>query len=487
MIQMEVIDPVLTRIERAGIPYVGPSLTFESEYWHDSQFGKKRVAYTADMFIHKGSRWWTFPTGLLPKVTAQLERNKIEFQLNVPTDNFIKKVVPSLRKTNEVNFDNFKSFQLKALDQIFNHSRGVLKAATGTGKTIIQLGAMSMFPDSNILLLAHTASIVKQTFDIMKKFRFPNVTQLGAGEKIPSKLKPGITIATRQAFARVPWQSYYGTLFDMVIIDEVHHVNKLDCQYGRILMALRAPLRYGFTATLPATAEGLMSMEGLVGPLIYEFGIQEAVESDSLTEPRVMIVRTPYNGDIKQIRLYPEAYKRGIIQNRARNFMIYRMVKYFLEEKQRTVMILTTSLEHGELLQSYIERIAEVAYVQGSTALDEREEVKQKVNAGRLKCVIATNAWKEGVDIPNVDVVINASGGKSEIATLQLIGRGLRKAAGKEYTIVVDFFDPSNRFFVDHFGHRLSLYMENKWRFHSDEDLPISASDIEKQPLITRP
>ena len=71
--------------------------------------------------------------------------------------------------------------------------------------------------------------------------------------------------------------------------------------------------------------------------------------------------------------------------------------------------------------------------------------------------------WKEGSNIPELDVVINASGGKSEMATIQIIGRGRRKTKTKSALIVYDFFDPSSRFLIEHFGFRVSLYTEMGW------------------------
>ena len=54
------------------------------------------------------------------------------------------------------------------------------------------------------------------------------------------------------------------------------------------------------------------------------------------------------------------------------------------------------------------------------------------LKSGKIQCVIATVSWVEGVDIPNLTCVINAGGGKSEIQTLQKIGRGLRKTETKD-------------------------------------------------------
>jgi len=81
----------------------------------------------------------------------------------------------------------------------------------------------------------------------------------------------------------------------------------------------------------------------------------------------------------------------------------------------------------------------------------------------KRKCIICTSVWKEGLNFPELNVVINAAGGKSEIMTLQALGRGLRVTEKKKFLIFYDIFDPSSRFTVEHFGERLCLYMDNNW------------------------
>jgi superfamily II DNA or RNA helicase len=64
------------------------------------------------------------------------------------------------------------------------------------------------------------------------------------------------------------------------------------------------------------------------------------------------------------------------------------------------------------------------------------------------------------VNIPSLDCVIFASGGKSDIATLQGIGRGLRTTDEKKTFVIVDFLDPY-RFLAQHTIQRLRIYVEN--------------------------
>lgn len=49
-----------------------------------------------------------------------------------------------------------------------------------------------------------------------------------------------------------------------------------------------------------------------------------------------------------------------------------------------------------------------------------------------MKGVIAVRIWSEGVNIRSIGAVINAVGGESEIASIQVFGRGMRTAEGKK-------------------------------------------------------
>ena len=80
-----------------------------------------------------------------------------------------------------------------------------------------------------------------------------------------------------------------------------------------------------------------------------------------------------------------------------------------------------------------------------------------------MDVVISSVIWKEGITISSLGAVINAAGGKFEIFPQQALGRGLGIATGKTEVVLVDFFDPSHPYLIDHFGHRFCLYMDLGW------------------------
>ena len=81
----------------------------------------------------------------------------------------------------------------------------------------------------------------------------------------------------------------------------------------------------------------------------------------------------------------------------------------------------------------------------------------------KLLMVICSSIWDEGVDIPNLDAIIVAGGGMSEIKAIQKVGRGLRKTATKDSVQVIDFSDLSHKYLRKHSRERVKAYRERGW------------------------
>lgn len=228
-----------------------------------------------------------------------------------------------------------------------------------------------------------------------------------------------------------------------------------------------APYRFGFTATLPdykKEQERRLTMEALVGPVIGEITMDEAIEQEMIAKPKVKIIKFDFDRDLHNYKRYADVYHYGVIDNLRKNRRIMHVASQYLKEG-KTVLVVVVNVEHGQRLKQIGRDLFQMncEFVYGETDPNIRENVKEFLNSGEIPCVITNVVWREGIDIPKLDVVINAGGGKGEIQTLQTIGRGLRKVPGKEETIIIDFFDPSHTFLIAHFGERFCLYSEQDW------------------------
>ncbi len=63
---------------------------------------------------------------------------------------------------------------------------------------------------------------------------------------------------------------------------------------------------------------------------------------------------------------------------------------------------------------------------------------------------------RAGVDIPELQVVILAAGGKSAVRVIQRAGRALRKCVGKKKATIHDFFDTGSIYLIKHSRNRMA-------------------------------
>ena len=71
----------------------------------------------------------------------------------------------------------------------------------------------------------------------------------------------------------------------------------------------------------------------------------------------------------------------------------------------------------------------------------ERESAVNMLTIGAVQVMVATSAFRQAVDIPCLKTIANVGGGEAVIDTIQKLGRGARKAAGKDTVRVLDVCD----------------------------------------------
>jgi len=59
-------------------------------------------------------------------------------------------------------------------------------------------------------------------------------------------------------------------------------------------------------------------------------------------------------------------------------------------------------------------------------------------------CIVMTQSiGAEGLDIPDLDVIINAAANAGNVKSIQVLGRVLRTSEGKDQAVYYDFYDSS--------------------------------------------
>jgi superfamily II DNA or RNA helicase len=100
-------------------------------------------------------------------------------------------------------------------------------------------------------------------------------------------------------------------------------------------------------------------------------------------------------------------------------------------------------LSHLRILAQRLEDLPH-AVLCGAIPKMERFAAKTSMDAGELPLLLATRVFSKGVDIRTVDVIVDATAGKSHNSAVQRYGRGVRTAEGKSGLLYFDITDSNS-------------------------------------------
>lgn len=337
------------------------------------------------------------------------------------------------------NLNWLRDYQMAAVVAAVRKGRGVIVAPTGSGKTPIGIGVVGYYRLPT-LWLVHTQSLLNQTAKEVRRF-LPDlkVTIVGAGKWDGSG---DVVVATKQSIESKLGSSRADTVnwlkrFSVLVVDECHHASAEG--YRRVIQTcINAAYRFGLTATpLRETAGEWLWVKGIIGDIVAKVRHDELVRRSFIAQPKIQMIRCSVDDWVENPSDWHEVYRTCIVQNEERNAKILELINRY-----NRVLVLVWSLEHKDILAERVKRLGKkVVALDGESTPEEREFARLALTEGKINCVIATDVWKEGVDLPQIDAFINAAGFKSKVATLQRLGRALRPKPDGQPVYVYDFLD----------------------------------------------
>jgi len=377
----------------------------------------------------------TFPTGLLFRLQAFLQTKGIqpivEDKRTAPR--------PSLALELALPWEP-RDYQFAALEIAKKEPRGVYQMSVSSGKTATAAMVIACHK-TNTLFVTPDTGLREQAFnDFEKWFNVPVSKNVTATAPIIVANIQSLMNKDPKFFAR----------FKMLVIDEFHH-SAAETYLKLNKWCVNAYYRYGFTGTFLRTDGSDMSMHGVLSKVIFKKTASELIEEGYIVRPHITITRhaTPRMHGYDYKRAYDYIIRDGIFNKR-----IADIANEKISEKRQT-LILVRRKEHGETLAAMIPK---ASYLSGDDDTRTREQVKAQFNRKEIPCLIATAIFGEGIDIPCIDVLINARCQKTEIQTVQGIGRALRKAPGKDMAEVYDFLIVGQKHLQAHSVERILSY-----------------------------
>jgi len=304
----------------------------------------------------------------------------------------------------------------------------LLQMPTGAGKTetAVKIIQRALAKGRRVVFVVPAIELIDQTVERLAKYGIHTVGVIQADHPGTDRTQP-VQVASVQTLSRRMLPET-----DLVIVDEAHQQFKII----KTWMEERTTLPFiGLSATPWSKGLGKLYTD-----LIRPVTLSELIERKRLTPFRAY---APSHPDLSGVKTVAGDYDEV-------------GAAAAMDKPQLTADIVSTWLAHGEnrptlcfaVNRAHARSLADefgragvtTGYLDGFTDRDERKLIAKAFADGRVKVVVNVGVLTTGVDW-DVRCIILARPTKSEILYVQIIGRGLRTAAGKVDCLILDHSD----------------------------------------------
>ena len=350
-----------------------------------------------------------------------------------------------------------RDYQMEAFRTAVQYGRQLLLSPTASGKSLI-IYLLARYYNKKTIIIVPTTSLVEQMAKDFIDYGYDEeICKIYSGQPV---FDSAITITTWQSFAKAPKEVMQS--FDVVVGDEAH-LFKAQTLKGILEKMKTTAIRIGTTGTLDGSECHRLQLEGMFGPVKKVISSYQLMEEGTIAKINIQCVILRHT---KQKKMTYQEEMDYLCSNEERNKFITNLVSSL---KGNTLVLFQYVEKHGEVLYPMLDgRVKDLHYVFGGTDTEDREKVRELVEKSNDSVILASyGTFSTGINIKKIDNVVFASPSKSRIRNLQSIGRGLRKADGKDSMRLFDIADDlqCDNFTLRHLKERINTYNEENFPY----------------------
>lgn len=337
-----------------------------------------------------------------------------------------------------VPVDYLYAHQAEALASLLMHRRGILHSAPRSGKTVVAAALIrSLVQHRPAVFLVEREELLTQQREVLERFvGEPCGILRGSTRELD---RPVVVAMAQTVYHNLAQLAPWLRTVRLAVVDEVHHAAA--SSYHMILQWLTSVWRvYGLSATPWRTDGQDLLLEGNVGPVLHRVTYTQLIRSVDpetgrtfLVPPVVVFQDMPPPGECTDTN-WQDVHRQAVVKHEVRNQAVIDFVE-FMRSRDRTTVVLVDRIKHGRTLA----RRLGCPFTRGDSRSPDRQEVIDALRERDLDAVVST-LYREAVDIPSLDAVVNAGATASSIQYYQAM-RNLTPHPGKHVAPVLDFVD----------------------------------------------
>ena len=364
---------------------------------------------------------------------------------------FLKGLVDQMPE-DHAGFRELRSYQDDIVHKVVasfdeGNKRAFYIVATGLGKTVIAATiARQLWTRGchRILVLCHATDLALQ----LEQGFWPQLTK-----GIPTSVFfDGLPPRNTEGISFGLYQSLYGYLpgidpdqFDVVIVDEAHHA--LAFGFRTCLEHLKPKFLIGMTAT-PWRGDG-QSLTTIFGNPVAKVSLVDGMAMGYLSKVdyRILCDNVDWDnmqGMSEQNLSIRDLNKRLFLPQR--DEAVISELKMAIQEVGRPrIAIFSPSIEHSNRFAQMLSASGISCAALSKVDKSERRRRLLAFASGAYQAICAVDVMNEGIDIPDVNILVFLRATHSRRIFVQQLGRGLRLSEGKDKVIVLDFVSDIRR------------------------------------------
>lgn len=344
--------------------------------------------------------------------------------------------------------------------------RGLVVMATGLGKTFTAcefIRRVSLDRPVKTLILAHTNELVYQLERAFWPFlNKSQTTQIWNGIERPSfeqMESSDFVFACQRSVAELLKRRDKVPDFELIVIDECHHIGGE--MYLEIIKHFLAgeshgPYLLGLTATPWRPDE--VSVEQIFGTALATVDIVHGLKNGFLSNVDYRMHTDNIDWErlrkLKGSQFSPKYINRTLFITEWNDAVIDEIRNVWKEIQHPRAIVFCGTIDHAITMRDKINSLgfcqAEALYSSvagyGNISSADRNRMLCDFQDGKIQLLCAVDILNEGIDVPDVNLIIFQRVTHSRRIFVQQLGRGLRLSPGKEKVVVLDFVSDIRRF-----------------------------------------
>lgn len=423
------------------------------------------------------------PCGVLSYIKDYLTKSDVIYE--IPDSIDMSGAISNIDKyENILDGISLRKYQIIALRKILHFKRCLIQMSTGSGKTEVLCALSKIIADVNngymtTLLIEPTVKLVDDTARRFENYGIPVAKYSENREIIPNVINISHPASLGNDLEK---DKNLLNGVQVLLADETHHLsaesfrrptysmNNLQYSVGVSASAI-SQYHVGIDDISKYTYDEALVI-GSTGPLVVNVTSKNLIESGSLANPVLLMLDNPADEPMRKNDL--DNWTKILstrLESEHRTKLAVDTAKFFHEKGRKTLILVRTKKVAEDILRElYKFGLGEYTRASfgggifegfnGAEIYNDNGDVFSKFGNGEYTILIGTSHLYEGVDVPNLDVIVLACGGKGERTQVQGIGRALRKTKSGKYAYIVDFTDTEDAILSRHSRMRMNRYVD---------------------------